>query len=631
MRKIFAATGIADDLGEVREAARIVPKALASLTAWSVMFKTVSAIALVPLLTWWMNWSVSLSGNAAVSNYELTRLATHPIGVVSIYLAIVVTLGLALFEQSGMLIIADAAKQNRRLKMPSIIQRAVSRWTTVLKLVALGLVAGTVIALPFAAIALVIKTTFWGAQDINYYLIEKPPEFYRLVACAAVLIAAFACVMIFLVLRTFYCLPACVLGGMTVRESIKWSWQASRARMKPIVRVFVAWFVCQSVLVAIVGLLLQLFEKMAFGLAGEKLAAVSIAVALILAINLVAGIVLSFLSVTTSVMLIFRLYDQAGGPTGEPFAESDFVVYGNDESVGNPEAPVPWYSRRVVIGAVLAVVGFLSIGSSYVIVVDAVEEQTLAVTAHRGDVMRGPENSLSAIDFAIDLECDFVEIDVQETKDGVVVLCHDKDFKRIANEPRNVWDMSLEEVKALDIGQRFSSDFVGERVPTLQEVIDLTNGKIKLNIELKPTPEQPQLVSRVVSLIQANQFHDQCIVSSLNTDALAEVRSLDENIRLCENISIAVGDITKSNVDAFSINSSRLDRATIERLQSRGFEVHVWTVNDAETMIRFVELGVDNMLTDDPALLLKILKEREDLEPVQRVLLRFRAWLDDGF
>ena len=119
--------------------------------------------------------------------------------------------------------------------------------------------------------------------------------------------------------------------------------------------------------------------------------------------------------------------------------------------------------------------------------------RTVEITGHRGSKVRAPENTLSALRQAIAEGADYAEIDVQTTADGVVVLLHDADLMRVASVERRLRDIKFDELSDIDVGSWFMPEFSNERIPTLQEAIDLARGRIKLNIELKFTWPDPAL------------------------------------------------------------------------------------------------------------------------------------------
>ena len=246
------------------------------------------------------------------------------------------------------------------------------------------------------------------------------------------------------------------------------------------------------------------------------------------------------------------------------------------------------------------------------------------ITAHRGAKRRAPENTLSAIRAAIDEGADFAEIDVQSTADGVVVLLHDADLMRVAAVGRRINQMTLAELADIDVGTWFDPAFSSERIPTLQQVIDLARGQIALNIELKYTWEDPELARRVGELVRRNEFSSQCVVSSLNFSAVTEMRDGYPDIPTGFIVFKAVGNIARMEADFLSISSAKAAGDRVRSIQRRGRAVHVWTVNDVSNALSMIEMGVDNIITDDPGLIRALLDEWNELSPPEKVTLMLR-------
>ena len=136
------------------------------------------------------------------------------------------------------------------------------------------------------------------------------------------------------------------------------------------------------------------------------------------------------------------------------------------------------------------------------------------IYCHRGLSSEAPENSLEAIDLAISSLSDGVEIDVQETKDGVVIVCHDASLKRIAGKKINIADVTYEELKQYDISYYFSKDHEFTYIPTLEEVMSLVKGRAHLLIELKRNSASADLAAKVVGLIEQYEMEYQCSIQS---------------------------------------------------------------------------------------------------------------------
>jgi glycerophosphoryl diester phosphodiesterase len=249
------------------------------------------------------------------------------------------------------------------------------------------------------------------------------------------------------------------------------------------------------------------------------------------------------------------------------------------------------------------------------------------VTAHRGHSLAAPENTLSAVRKAIESGADYAEVDVQQTADGVVVLLHDRDLKRVAGVPRGIGELPYAEVRKLDVGEWFDPSFAGERVPTLDEVIDLSRGRIKLNLELKFHGPDRRLARDVARLIREGDFESDCLVTSFDYDALLAVKRDNPRLRTGLIVAHALGDVSRVEVEVLSVRAEGLSDEVLRQAHRLGKEVHVWTVNDARQMARMTKRGVDNLITDDPDLAIRVRDEWASLTGAERLVLASRLLL----
>jgi len=259
--------------------------------------------------------------------------------------------------------------------------------------------------------------------------------------------------------------------------------------------------------------------------------------------------------------------------------------------------------------------------SSYFIINDIDFDHRVAVTAHRGSSRHAPENTLSAVRRAIEDGADFAEIDVQETADGVVVLLHDTDLMRIAGVDKKIWQVTYPEIKSLDAGSWFSKDFKGEHIPTLAETLELARDKIKLNIELKFNGHQKQLVESAVKIIEDHKFGSRCVISSLNFAGLKKVRELNPDLQTGYIVARSIGNKFGADIGFLSLASNMVNADVVAAAGKSKKEVHVWTINSPANMSYFIDLGVDNIITDYPARLVALIKERETYSDVEKLLL----------
>lgn len=280
-------------------------------------------------------------------------------------------------------------------------------------------------------------------------------------------------------------------------------------------------------------------------------------------------------------------------------------------------AGLPWMSRRNRMVA-LALLTALSAGAMYdafyrgnVLAADQLREVQL--TAHRGASTSAPENTMPAMEAAVDQMADFAELDVQETRDGVLVLFHDSTLERI------------DELQQVDAGGWYSEQYSGTRMPKLEDVIEYVRGRMMLNIEIKYVGALSDLPEKVVDCIRENDFVEQCVVTSTSLSYLKRVKAADSDIYTGYILSAAYGSYYEDDaIDFISLLSSSANRKLVERVHACGKEVHVWTVNKKSELERMKMIGVDNIITDRPILAREVILGEENAE---NLLARLRALL----
>lgn len=222
--------------------------------------------------------------------------------------------------------------------------------------------------------------------------------------------------------------------------------------------------------------------------------------------------------------------------------------------------------------------------------------------AHRGASGHEPENTLSAVEKAIELGADWIEVDVYAIE-GELIIIHDERLERTTNGAGYVRDKSLAYLRSLDAGK-------SQRIPTLREVIDSTERRAGINIELKGPRTASLVVSLIEEYVKERQWnYDQFIVSSFNRRQLRKVRKLNPRIR----IGILIDRprrhyaIFARRYNAYSVHV-QINLASarfVARAHERGLRVSVYTINNLEDIDRLQAVGVDGIFTDFPELVVK--------------------------
>ncbi|HYA14898.1 MAG TPA: glycerophosphodiester phosphodiesterase family protein [Syntrophales bacterium] len=220
--------------------------------------------------------------------------------------------------------------------------------------------------------------------------------------------------------------------------------------------------------------------------------------------------------------------------------------------------------------------------------------------AHRGASGYEPENTLSAVEKAIALGADWIEVDVYAVENELIVI-HDERLERTTNGTGFVMDKTLAYLRSLDAGK-------GQRIPTLREVFDCVDRRVGINIELKGPYTVCSTVSLIKEYVSNNGWnYDQFILSSLNHRELTRVIKLDPHIK----IGVIIGGrhrLYKQFVYRFAAYSvhPRIDLINVRFVRSahqRGLKVFVYTINEPDDIVRLEAMGVDGIFTDFPELI----------------------------
>jgi len=234
------------------------------------------------------------------------------------------------------------------------------------------------------------------------------------------------------------------------------------------------------------------------------------------------------------------------------------------------------------------------------------------IIAHRGARALAPENTMSAFVKAADLGVRAIEFDVTISADGVAVLMHDEDLDRCTNATGPIILKSLSELQALDAGSWFRADFAGERIPTLEQVLDLAlDRELAVNLEIKPTLgwEEPTVTAIAETLGRVWRKDAPLVVSSFNPLALEQFRAEMPDVDLGLLVD-AVPDTWSARMKRFDCVSlhCRAPFVTRERVQAvhdQGYRLHVFTVNDVDQARELFAWGVDAVFTDHPDIFLE--------------------------
>lgn len=225
------------------------------------------------------------------------------------------------------------------------------------------------------------------------------------------------------------------------------------------------------------------------------------------------------------------------------------------------------------------------------------------LSAHRGFSAAAPENTCYAFEEAIRVGADYIELDVQQTADGEIVVIHDDKLDRTTDGKGKVINYTYEELQQFSCGKWFGkAEYYDAKIMLLSEVLELCRDEIMLNIEIKKAGDSVDTANKVVELLNEYDMTDRCYITSFSYKALKAAKQADPSIRTGLIATLATSAVYSNMkyIDAISINYVFADKKTVSTAHKNGKKVFVWTVDNSEDVERMTALGVDNIITNRP-------------------------------
>ena len=230
------------------------------------------------------------------------------------------------------------------------------------------------------------------------------------------------------------------------------------------------------------------------------------------------------------------------------------------------------------------------------------KEKETQIIAHRGGALFAPENTVAALNNAIQEGAFSAEIDVQQTQDGTLIVMHDTNFKRTTGYDGQVWDTPYEIVKTLDAGSSYSDD-ANEPVPTLAMMLEAAKDRIHLMIELKSTGHEKQLEEATLALIKEYDMEDQCSIASMDSAILHRVKAINPKIETVLITALFYASLLNTEtIDGFSVETTFVNYELTSLMDNAHKKIYAWTANEEANIKKLLRLGIDGLVTDNPTL-----------------------------
>jgi glycerophosphoryl diester phosphodiesterase len=577
-------------------------------------------VLLAPLATALLYLAVSLSGSAALSDQDILFFFLSPVGFIALLMMGAVFSIIVFLEHAALLTAAGMAAFGRDIKLAQVFGLLIGRAVFLFRLALLILLRILLILIPYVIAALLVYKLLLTDYDINYYLAEKPREWTLALGFGALILAALVLHLAWRFSGWINGLPLVLFSGIRPYRALQQSQACGRTFQRLALRGIAGWALVSLAVAALASWLYSGTGKVLIGLVDESLGTLLPALGLMALVGFVLSQAVAWFNASTLALINLDLFLDSGleAPGGEatPTATRRQAV-----------AHKPLRAARVTL-LVLLGAAVLEIGLVYYSVNSLDRGGRTEIIAHRGASAAAPENTLAAIQLAIDSGADWVEIDVQETRDGEIVVIHDSDLKKVGGTGLAVARSTAAELRGVDIGSWFDPRFSDQRVPTLTEVLQLCKDRIGVIIELKYYGGEKRLEESTAERVEAAGMAEQVQYMSLNYRGIQRMRRIRPAAVTGLLSSVALGRLSRLELDFLALNARATSRRLVRHARLADKDILVWTVNDTVGISNMLSRGVDGIITDEPELAVAIRREHEELEPARRLLMQLADLFD---
>lgn len=568
---------------------------------FTFIYAIITSIIFVPLIANVFNRVLRAMGANSLLNSEIFRILLDPRGILGLIIIGIIAVTVIFVEFGVLTIISQKKYFHKNVSIVDAFLTMLKKTPRVLGFGMIQLMFLFLFLIPF--IDMPLSSTL--IQDIYV------PEFFMKKIFASeiffVLYLLGLIAVIYIFLRWIFAIHCIVIEGMPTKAAIRRSLEMTRGNViKILVILFllnVVTFAAGLAIIATVNSLSNIIEVLAANHI-EKYFIENYFITFSSLITYMFGLMLT----PINIIFITRLYYQYCLQQG--IKPKDNLTINTNNLLSNIEEKMFnfFLKKKHILILILTInlIGTVQLNSA---VTDSFINagRNVYVIAHRGG-HGAPENSLSIIKSALEKQVDFIEIDVQLTRDGVVVLHHDRTLQRVAGVPYSIHDLDYHTVANIDIGRLYSIEFAGERIPTLEQVLKEVKGKARVLVDLKPFGSGDELAKKVAELIVKMDMIEDVYVQSFNYSVLERVRKENPYIKTGQILYLATGELASLDVDFYAVDKGMLSNRFISDARRKGREVFVWTLNTEKEMKEALRYDIDGIITNYPEKLQNILK-----------------------
>lgn len=585
---------------KIIKSAKIFIRAIPSILLFEILYKLIITAIALPTLTYLLKWAIDISGVGYITSENLFQFLTYPASLGLILLILIICSILSLVEISAVI---NGFAMLYKKKSISVFLMIKAGFKSIGKLfrkcnfilifyilLILPLTQFTLTSGMFAFVGMPSIQTIYGTASTRIFIA----------------IILFLFLISLLLSRRIYCLNFFALTDFGYFQSVRQSKKITEKKLFSNAVSIIIWCILITAFFLIVFFAVCFIISFAMKGFSEPDKAFFISLKLI-------KTVMKIFTAVSSVFFTPMLFSYI---TTRFFYETD-----SDTEIILPEPAekINPVKIRIITFSVFALAtalnySFMKDISAENIILNASFLNKTKITAHRGFSSKAPENTEPAFTEALEIGADFIELDVQLSKDRQIVVFHDKNLSRITGTNQLLKNLDYQELLELDYGKWFGEEFSGTKIMTLDEVLEKFGNKINLNIEIKKNGDEIETAELTANLIQKYNCIDSCYITSFSYNALKTVKKINSDIKtgLIANIMTYGGYSTLHDIDALSLNKKFVSQNLINNIHLNGKRVFVWTVNDRSEAEKFISMGADNIITDKPDMAVKAVSSKSN-------------------
>ncbi len=587
------------------------------LIGFQFLFKILTIMIFTPLFVKEFSIIMKITNYQYLSLENITSFLLNPLTMIMLIILILLMTVYTMLDITTIIVILDSSYQKKKIKIIDAIKISINKCNKIFHIKNISLAFFILFLIPFLNFGLASSfITIIKISEFIYDFIEQNTILFILMKLLTI-------TLFIILLKWIYSLHYFVLEDVSFKEARKKSKNLGKKHhLTDII----------SLIIVQLGIVLLYFLFVLFG------------ILIILLLNNIFKDIVILQSITTTIIWIFIALSfliVTFLVTPISYASISVLYYlkkeEKSEKIKHIKIPEKEITNRLdkilKKGFITLFIISLIIGSiftyglykgKYNLNIEYI--RTIEVTAHRGSSINYPENTMSAFIAAKKQGADFIELDVQQTKDGKIIVVHDHNLKRTTGINKNTWETTYEEISTLDAGSFLDKKFKNEKIPLLEDVIKWAKkNQMKLNIELKPTGHENNFEKKVIDIITELNFEKNCVITSQTYHVLEKVKKINKEIKTVYVMSLAYGNILSlKDADHFSIEATSATPSLVNRIHKEGKQLYVWTVNTEDGIRKMIDLKVDNIITDDISLTKDIIYSSK----TSNLINEYIKWID---